>query len=55
MGDLFPGAKWPGGEVGHSPPVADEVTIARSVIVLSCILPHGMMINHKENFTACNY
>jgi len=44
--------KWPDGEVGHSPPVADEITIAGNLIALSCILPHGMMINRKENFTA---
>jgi len=52
VGDLFPGVKWPDGEVGHSPPVADEVTIARNFIALSSMHPHGMMINHKENLTA---
>jgi hypothetical protein len=54
QGNLFPGVKWPVGEVGHSPPAADEVTIAGDLIALSCILPYGMMINHKENFTAYN-
>jgi len=52
LGDLFPGVKWPDGEVGHSSPVVGEVTIAGSFTALSCILPRGMMINHKENFTA---
>lgn len=52
LGELFPGMKWPDGEVGHSPPVFDEVTNAGNFIALSCLLPHGMMINHKENFTA---
>jgi hypothetical protein len=51
LGDLFPGMKWPDGEVGHSPPVTDKVTIGGNFIAFSCILPHGMVINHKENFT----
>jgi hypothetical protein len=50
-GELFPGVKWPDGEVGHSPPVADEVTITGNFTALS-YLSYGMMINHKENFTA---
>lgn len=50
QGDLFLGVMWPVGEVGHSPPVAVEVTTAGNFIALSCILPHAMVINHKENF-----
>lgn len=50
-GELFPGLKWPDDEVGHSPPVADEVTITGNFTALS-YLSHGIMINHKENFVA---